>query len=325
MNRKQLIKKFLDGHLSQEEFELLVNLLSQEEPGQDIDAALHKIWENAEYSNALSPADSQRLLSTYKEKRGSIQKSGRQVWTTKVWYNAAAMAGLLLTGIAIWMLLGQNQMTEYTTGNGETRSITLPDSSEVTLNANSYIKFNSEWDEKSPRKVWLDGEAYFSVVHTANNQKFLVQVTDALQVEVLGTEFNVRERREKTQVVLQEGKVQLTLQSNEDEPQKLSMDPGDLIEFSENDNTLSKKHVNPELYSAWKNNKIIFDKTSLREVSKQLEDIYGVSILIEGDNLANTRLSGAFPTDDLDMILTSLQTIIDIEILKKGEEITISK
>ena len=51
------------------------------------------------------------------------------------------------------------------------KTILLPDSSLITLNANSTLSYNNNWNSTAPRKVWLNGEAYFSVTHQQNNQK----------------------------------------------------------------------------------------------------------------------------------------------------------
>jgi ferric-dicitrate binding protein FerR (iron transport regulator) len=71
----------------------------------------------------------------------------------------------------------------------------LPDNSTVILNANSSLRYQENWEAELLREVWVDGEAFFSVVHTHNHQRFRVNVTDDLKVEVLGTEFNVKDRR----------------------------------------------------------------------------------------------------------------------------------
>ena len=325
MHRKELLEKYLKGQLNQEELTWLINDLSGAADGEDYSRVLRQLWKEAEKDDYLSPADSQRLLTTFQKHRQKSTPQKRRSLTLRVWYRAAAVTGVLLASIALWVVIGQNKTVTYATGYGEVRTFTLPDNSTVTLNANSSLRHAPDWNSDAPREVWLDGEAYFSVTHTQNDQQFLVHVTDALRVEVLGTAFNVKDRRHRAEVVLTTGKVKLSVQKNQVGSQTLAMQPGELVAFSEADQTLFKKQVDPKQYAAWRDHKMIFDQMSLQELARQLEDVYGVSIAIEGDGLANTTLTGAFPTHNLEMILTSLPTIIDMEILRNEDQITFKR
>ncbi len=324
MHRKDLLEKHLKGKLSEVELIWLIDDLSRASDGEDYQSVLQQLWKDAEKENLLPPADSQRLLAAFQKHRqkSTPQRTSR---TPRIWYRAAAVAGIILASIALWLFVRQNQTVTYATGYGEVRTFTLPDNSTVTLNANSSLRHAPDWNSDAPREVWLDGEAYFSVTHTQNDQPFLVHVTDALRVEVLGTAFNVKDRRRRAEVVLTTGKVKLSVQKNQADSQTLAMQPGELVAFSEANQTLRKKQVDPEQYAAWRDHKMIFDQMSLQELARQLEDVYGVSIAIEGDGLANTTLTGAFPTHNLEMILTSLPTIIDMEILRNEDQITFKR
>ncbi|MGD1895272.1 MAG: FecR family protein [Cyclobacteriaceae bacterium] len=131
---------------------------------------------------------SRQLEAAFQAKRNAQRGKIRQL----IWYRAAVVSGLVLTAALVWFLLKADSLTEYATDYGEIRTLTLPDSSRVTLNANSAIHYAAKWDVDVAREVWLDGEAYFSVTHTQNDQPFIVHVTDGLRVNVLGTEFNVK-------------------------------------------------------------------------------------------------------------------------------------
>jgi transmembrane sensor len=119
----------------------------------------------------------------------------------RIWRRmAAAVALLLLTGTVYLFVQRYNQEVRYTTGYGNTQKVTLPDGSVVTLNANSTLSFHPRWSSQQPREVWLQGEAFFCVEEKpgGGNAKFRVH-TSYLNVEVLGTQFNVKERRGNTQ------------------------------------------------------------------------------------------------------------------------------
>ena len=322
MHRKHLIKKYLKGPLSEEEFAWLVNDLSQASDRTAYEPLLQRLWEDAQKDAPLSPADSQRLLAAFQQRRQENTQPKKRVYlSTRILYWAAAVTGIVAASAVLWLLVGRSQAINYATGYGETRTVTLPDNTVVSLNANSSLRYKPDWNAKASREVWLDGEAYFSVTHTENDQPFLVHVTDAFQVEVLGTEFNVKDRRNRAEVVLNTGAVRLSVENSRDGIQTVAMEPGELVAFSEVGQRLIKKQVDPEHYAAWREHKMIFDQMPLQELARQLEDTYGVSITIEGDNLSNTKLTGAFPTANLEMILTSLPTIIDMKITRNENDI----
>ena len=66
----------------------------------------------------------------------------------------------------------------------------LPDNSIVWLNAESKLRFPSTFSGKE-RKVFASGELYFQVAKDSLSP-FRVEVEGLYEVEVLGTEFNVR-------------------------------------------------------------------------------------------------------------------------------------
>jgi ferric-dicitrate binding protein FerR (iron transport regulator) len=198
----------------------------------------------------------------------------------------------------------------YATGYGMTRNLILEDGSEVTLNANSKLKVPR--DMKGDRHVWLQGEAFFSVTKKIDKVRFFVH-TENVNVEVLGTKFNVNSRHEKTTVVLNEGSVKLT--SNLPSINKpLMMTPGEMASLAKEDLAFTKKNVKPEQYNAWQNNVLVFSDASLSTVARSIEDYYGVEVVIDNPELANRQLTGTMPNNDLGIVLKSLSASLKISI-----------
>ena len=141
------------------------------------------------------------------------------------WRPIGIAASVLLVALLIGFLL-RNSVPDETvvaTQYGETQEFTLPDGTEVFLNANSTLRYSAD---ETPREVWLEGEAYFQVVKQKNGltkraDDFRVH-TQNLTVRVLGTRFVVDSRKE--QVVLDEGKVEV--QPRTDGQSHLSLAPG---------------------------------------------------------------------------------------------------
>jgi transmembrane sensor len=242
-----------------------------------------------------------------------------------IWYKIAAVfIGVLTLAFAYFYVMQVPEMVAYTTTYGETKTIVLPDSSVVTLNANSSIKYPDRWQE---RKVWLKGEAFFEVKEIstpdkAGKVKFSVH-TDDVTVEVLGTEFNVQQRRGKTAVVLNEGKVKLT--ANTQASTGIEMLPGDYATFSKEKRTFERKQVQVEDYSAWRQNQLIFRNASLAEVAYLLKDNYDLQTEFKNPEAEDFRYTGTTPANNLDELFTKLSLLFPIKVSREGKQVIIDK
>lgn len=234
---------------------------------------------------------------------------------------AACIGGLIV--IASLLLFNHSKPTwvAISTRYGEIKKVQLPDSSTIVLNAHSQIKFRGKWQKDQPREIWLDGEAFFNVTHLnrtpwniKNGERFIVHGND-ITVEVLGTSFNVRQRRGTTEVVLQSGKIALTLQDST--TRKITMTPGDLVAY----NTTTKRTVLaktiPQNYTAWKENKLLLNNPTLGEVCHYLEDNFGKKIILQDEKLANKKIEGPILMDNLDDALFIISTVLNVNIEKK--------
>lgn len=208
--------------------------------------------------------------------------------------------------------------TTYTADYGQIRSVRLSDGSTVELNANSWLQVRNTWGLTPQREVWLKGEGFFSITRQADLRKFTVH-TDQLMVEVLGTKFNVAHRRNRTTVVLSEGKVKLT--ANTGRKESLLMQPGDYIELSEKDTVFNRKTVAPEKYTLWKENELFFENAPLPEVLQKVEDYYGVKIILQDTTAAGKRFTSSLPNDNIDVVLKSIASVYHLEVSRKQNRV----
>jgi ferric-dicitrate binding protein FerR (iron transport regulator) len=156
------------------------------------------------------------------------------------WYHfrlLAACIALLVAG-GLWVLQDQLFYRTYATPYGTTQQVQLADGSQVVLNANSTLKVSRRLATNSLREVWITGEAFFSVAKTATKSRFVVHTSQA-DVEVLGTRFNVQDRRGKTVILLDEGKVKL-IPTARPQLKPVLMDPQELVVMPETDTALHK-------------------------------------------------------------------------------------
>jgi len=179
-----------------------------------------------------------------------------------------------------------------TTPRGRQYQLLLPDGTQVWLNAASSITYPTVFAGKE-RRVSITGEAYFEVAKNAQ-MPFVVDAAGKVNVEVLGTHFNVNAYADEPDLrtTLLEGKVRLTLSNNriaEPLPSK-TLAPGEQGQAI--GNMLSVvKDADVSKVMAWKNGLFNFDDASLAVVMRQLERWYDIDVRYEGA-VPNLEFSG---------------------------------
>lgn len=275
--------------------EMLLLIAEEHTPGEEAEAAT---WARIEQSIAA----------------GTITKR----ITMRRWlpYAAAVLAGLLIATYMVWMFRGEKGELSYKTAMGELRTIELPDHSVIRLNVNSSVHYARHWSNNKPREIWLSGEAYFSVTHQHNNQSFIVHTND-VDIKVVGTEFNVNTRRVKTQVVLNKGMVQLTLNGKKD-AKPIIMKPGDMVVYSAGTAELMNKKVDPENYSSWQQKELRFNEAGLAEVVRSVQDNMGITVELADSAFGQQTFTGTIPLDNIEVFFKTLQRSFDCQIERKG-------
>lgn len=250
----------------------------------------------------LSIAAKEAAYKQPKQMLGSLRRKS-------IWSVAAAIALLLAITFVIPYFL-QESMIEHQTAFGEFKELQLPDGSKVVLNANSTLKYEAT----TPRKIWLEGEAFFEVTKKpSTRENFQVQTND-LTVTVLGTIFNVNSRNAQTKVFLEEGKV--ILEGMELTQNTLEMIPGELVSYSKKDKKIIEKRKAKTLENtSWRNGVIRFTEVPLSTVLDEITAIYGIQF----DNKIDKIFSGGIPNENLGIALETLKEIYGIEIEQQGE------
>ncbi|MBT1687778.1 FecR family protein [Dawidia soli] len=288
---------------------------------------LENFWQRAmedtSYLDNLSPEDRALLKETmFAETRRQIarleQPARPWIYTAAAYRVAAAVLLLIVAGgILYW---NASRMTTIYSPPGEQVSIILPDKSHVTLNGNSTLRYATDWKKEGLREVWIDGEAFFAVRHTELHAKFVVHAANELNVEVLGTKFNVRSRSERSEVMLTEGKVRLEVESSTEAP--VYLHPGELATVV--GNAVSTHSVEERRYTSWLHQTLVFDRTPLAEVAMLLRDTYGLDVTFAGDDLAARELSGEISSATVDDVLYAIAETFNLKVDRDGQQVTIS-
>ncbi|QDK79279.1 DUF4974 domain-containing protein [Spirosoma sp. KCTC 42546] len=260
----------------------------------------------------LRPAD------TYADDTPIVPLYSRRNWL--IWAVAASVAIL----VGCWSFQKQLLNQTYATAYGQTRLVRLSDGSQVTLNANSILRVPRFGFGSKTREVWLEGEALFSVTHTATNQRFVVKTDNGADVVVLGTEFTLYARPRGTQVVLQRGKVEFHYQQAGQEMRQITMKPGDLVDLKKNGVARLTPTAQPANYAAWSDHRYVFNETSLREVTYLFQENFGMTLEISDPETAALTVSGAYPAQSADELLQIIAEALNIQITRQGDKVLLA-
>ncbi|MBV7514317.1 FecR family protein [Pseudomonas sp. PDM25] len=225
------------------------------------------------------------------------------------WSGALAMAACMVVMIGVgagwqpsrWV---DDLGADYVSAPGEIRTVTLSDQSQVTLDADSAIAVDFSRGE---RHVQLRrGAGFFSVTHTG--EPFVVDAEKG-QARVLGTQFEVRLQPHGAQVTVLSGRVGVT--ANKYAEQQILI-AGQQVAYGEG--SAQKLHaVDSEAQLAWRQGWLNYYKATLADVVQDLGRYYPGRIVLLNDELAGRRVSGSFPSQDPQAVLSSLQGVLGFE------------
>jgi ferric-dicitrate binding protein FerR (iron transport regulator) len=103
----------------------------------------------------------------------------------------------------------------------------------------------------------------------------------------------------------------------------MKMLPGDFLAFGSD--TPEKRTVRPDSVLAWKEHRLLFDNTPLKQLVTIIDDQYGVRVRLDNEATGNQTISGILPNDNLDVLLQALEATMEFEVDRQGDNITIRK
>jgi transmembrane sensor len=224
----------------------------------------------------------------------------------------ALVSGIIASAACVVFLLWNSAPVldqTFSTGKGQMSSITLADSSDVILNHTSEVLVAAMAPGKD-RSVRLTGEAFFNV--RKNGSPFRV-ITATGTVEVLGTEFNVRERRGALEVAVLSGKVRVTVPDGNN-GRTVVLTRGTILTLVPGDTTLAVQELRYETYPGWIHNRLIFQARPLTAVCEEIEDRFDVVVRIERQAAGNERISGTLESRTAESALSSLVALTSMHL-----------
>lgn len=191
-----LIGRQLAGEVSQEEMAEIDQWKNSEPDHQLIYLTICEYWKS---KPAIPVSDSGQQWNVLQQKM-QAQKWQQEKFAPErtsplyTFFKVAVVITLLL--VAGWVMYQFSGKTDASsvakveiTPKGKRSKISLPDGSQVWLNADSKLTYTEDFGEKK-RELSLTGEAFFDVVKNPD-KPFIIHV-DKASVRVLGTSFNVK-------------------------------------------------------------------------------------------------------------------------------------
>ena len=321
-----LITRYFSGETSPEELMSLSEWIKESTENRKLFEDYGKAWNLTEQSMIDQKIDLDAEWSSlsgkinFEEKRPepkviSISASeSTQKRNGKSWLKlAASLLILIASATFVYYYFGNSRMVTITADAG-IREVTLPDGSVISLNQGSTLEYPKTFRNK--RIVRLEGEAFFKVAHDAG-KPFIVKGNES-NVEVLGTQFNVKTRNQQGNMEVVLTSVKVSLYTDSSPSKKMILSPGDQAEVSPLKNSIIRQ-LNTDLnYLAWKTRKINFDDTRMDHVIATLKSVYGVELQITDPGLAECTVTASFDQQPLASVLNVITSTLDLKVQQKG-------
>lgn len=234
------------------------------------------------------------------------------------WKVACIIAGIVVIGIGYFNR--RSSYTYFSTPYAAIKTVYLPDSTEVVLNANSSVRYSKS---DGAREVLLSGEAFFKVRHIEKAGKavpFKVH-TENVEIEVLGTEFNVKSIHHNIAVMLREGKVRFGVAGGGGH-EKI-MQPNDYCYYDAAQQKIITRVANPDLFTGWMEHKYRFENATVKEVCETLKAYFGYDFIIRNDKLNTQTVSGTLELKNEQLMLRVLGELFSAKVVKQKDQVII--
>lgn len=213
-----------------------------------------------------------------------------------------AVAATLLIFFGLFQLFYFSNTTETTFGDN--KKLTLPDDSQVTLNAKSKLSYPGLFQYN--RTLELDGEAFFEV---QKGSDFTVK-TNMGWVKVLGTKFNVIAYKDYFEVVCYEGKVRV-----QSKYKFTILTPTESVRFYGNDyeNWADDSAKRP----SWISGESSFKNVPVKYVINQFTNQYDVNVEFP-KSLESVKFTGTFTHKNIETALKSICIPLHLNFIKNN-------
>jgi transmembrane sensor len=187
---------------------------------------------------------------------------------------------------------------------GKRFELKLSDGTHIYLNAGTSLKYPVKFLKGKNRQVFLNGEAFFDVTKDANHP-FIVNMNN-VGIKVFGTKFNASSypENEAINTVLVEGSVSIFNNNNEyDEKTAMLLNPGYMASWNKYNKRISIEKADVAMHTAWIDGRILFRHLPFKNIIKQLERHYDVTIMNNNKKLDEEFFTASFDIETIEQVL----------------------
>jgi transmembrane sensor len=314
-----LLAKFITGQSSPEENIRVREWINQSQDNLQVYNQLKNVWDKSETTDKNFTPDIEKALDKLNSKlnlnhSSAIDESKGVRKTLFVLLRIAAFVILIVGSWIIFNGVRQHSLITQINDTGAPLNILLPDNSNVTLNKGASLIYPRVF-KKHLREVQLNGEAFFQVLKV-QDKPFFINAGKSY-VRVLGTSFNVRALKNEdiVTVTVEEGRVEFGSKlTKKNIKVELTQGESGILEKGTKLRYETNSDVN---FLAWKTGKLIFNKTTLGDVTKAIEKYYHLNIQPENNNLDSVKVDIILYKVSEDEIIRSLEMLLGLKIIHK--------
>ncbi|HZK69436.1 MAG TPA: FecR domain-containing protein [Paludibacter sp.] len=277
-----------------------------EDNQEEKDETLQELWEKSPSEVTSSTMeDLERLQKRMYEVQPLFRRTHRLLFRQILKY-AAVLVFVAMSSVITYYVTRPSslQFAEFSVPYGECKKMQLSDGSTVWVNAGSTLIYPIKFSADN-RTVYLSGEANFSV--TKNPKKPFIVQTKHIDVQVLGTKFNVQAYPDMpyTTATLVEGSVKVNETSNT--AKSYILKPDEQLTYSNKKHNISIGHVDAVKLTSWNKGYLIFQGASFDEIVATLERKYNVHINYDAEKYSGGSYYGKFnPDESVEQVLSVL-------------------
>ena len=292
-----ILKAYLRSELSEEENKEVQQYLADHIEDPDIQELLDNWFDDCRVM--VSELSSDALMTT-RSRLGIGSSNAFKVfkWAGISIAILALVVVSLKTGFELYRYSDHVEWNEMYVPYGETRNMTLPDGTQLTLDAGSRITWPSEF-RGSERSVFLEGQVT-AVVAKDSLCPFVIHSRN-VDVQVLGTTFNFKSYREDAvvELMLLEGRVSMNISSVQGN-REICLTPGDIAQYNTESSEVSVAKLSPENFELLSNGgkSFCFINLPLGDIVAELERSFGVKIVIVDDDMTTRRFLAMFTNEE---------------------------
>jgi ferric-dicitrate binding protein FerR (iron transport regulator) len=325
---KRIIGLYFGKHFSRYGRILFARWLRADDEKEEKTGVLQELWKQSpkEAATDMTYADWNALQKRLQDE----PCESRTLFLSRRWMKYAAVAALLVltAGTSFWLTdnlkpIQPANMSELFVPYGESRQLTLPDGSQVWVDAGSLLVYPKDFAKTDTRTVYLNGEASFKIQKNAK-QPFIVKTTH-LDVQALGTVFTVESYPDGlyTKATLEEGSIRVDVKGGF--PSSSVLKPNDQLVYSRQDQTARIQTVDAALYGMERNGYLIFENTSFSQLIPALERKFNIVIHYDAQKYARHYYNVKFaPGESLADVLNILQQLVGLNYKIKGNVVFIN-